>query len=236
MRQLTRSTILWYHLYPGILLTAFFVVFSPLLYQRGIPPQLILLLGIPLVIVPSLYLHLVRAKKKEQQENIMQLIVYRHKLSWVQLILYSLGIIFFAFLVYGFTQPISLYIANNLLGWLPEWYAVQDFEGYSKSIITFTLICNLLLNGILAPIVEEIYFRGYLLPRMAIYQQWAPLINALWFALYHLWQPHIYLTLFLAMLPLSYFTWKLQNLQLAIFAHCGLNIIGALLSFFMLSQ
>jgi len=45
------------------------------------------------------------------------------------------------------------------------------------------------LNVILGPLVEELYFRGYLLPRLHRFGIWAPLINISLFAAYHLWKP-----------------------------------------------
>jgi hypothetical protein len=34
-----------------------------------------------------------------------------------------------------------------------------------------------LLNGVIGPVVEELYFRGFLLPRMEGLGRWAPLVN-----------------------------------------------------------
>ncbi|HXL59059.1 MAG TPA: CPBP family intramembrane glutamic endopeptidase, partial [Chitinophagaceae bacterium] len=91
-----------------------------------------------------------------------------------------------------------------------------------------------MLNGFLAPYVEEIYFRGYLLPRMAAWGKWAFVLNAILFSLYHFWQPYIYLTLILSLLPMTYMVWKTKDLRLGILTHCLLNIIGALLAFGLL--
>ena len=146
------------------------------------------------------------------------------------------GLIFFAFVVYGITQPINVIITEKLLYWLPEWYKVRDFEGYSKSIILITLTVNLILNGLLAPYLEELYFRGYLLPRMQTWGKYAPLMSAILFSFYHFWQPQIYLTLVIALFPMTYLVWKTKSLKLAIYTHCGLNIVGALLSFGMINQ
>jgi uncharacterized protein len=67
------------------------------------------------------------------------------------------------------------------LYWLPNWYTLQDFAGCSKEAVQLTLICNLLLNGVLAPVVEELYFRGYLLPRMKQWGAFAFVANAFLF-------------------------------------------------------
>jgi membrane protease YdiL (CAAX protease family) len=99
-----------------------------------------------------------------------------------------------------------------------------------------TLVLNLVLNGFITPVVEELYFKGYLLPRMQVWGKWAFVINAFLFSLYHFWQPYIYLTLLLSLLPMTYTVWKTKDLRLGILAHCLLNLIGALLSFGLLLQ
>ena len=39
------------------------------------------------------------------------------------------------------------------------------------------MFLGFLLNGFFGPFVEELYFRGYLLPRIPSSKRWAPLIN-----------------------------------------------------------
>ena len=140
------------------------------------------------------------------------------------------------FLIWGITQPLDKIITDKIFNWLPAWYTVQDFKGYSKASIELTLILNLLLNGFFAPVVEEYYFRGYLLPRMAAWGKWAFVLNTVLFSLYHFWQPYVYLTLIIALLPMIYMVWKTKDLRLAILTHSLLNIVGALLSFGLLMK
>jgi membrane protease YdiL (CAAX protease family) len=236
MKQHTKLQSVFYHLYPGVGITLFFIIAAPYFSSIGLPPQLAMLVAIVLIVVPIIWLHLLKAKRNEKAAKIRDLIVYNKKLPTGKLILYVAGLILFAFIIYGLTQPLNTIISDKLFYWLPDWYQVRDFAGYSRNIILITLILNLVLNGFLAPIAEEIYFRGYLLPRMQNWAKMAPIVNAVLFSLYHFWQPQIYLTLIIALVPLSYFTWKTQSLKLAVYTHCGLNIFGAILSFAMLGN
>jgi membrane protease YdiL (CAAX protease family) len=87
------------------------------------------------------------------------------------------------------------------------------------------------LNGLAAPVVEELYFRGYLLPRLARFGAWAPLVNAVLFTIYHFWQPYAYLSILALMLPFIYLVWWKRNVYLGIAIHCAINIVGNLLLF-----
>jgi hypothetical protein len=44
-------------------------------------------------------------------------------------------------------------------------------------------------NGLVGPITEELYFRGFLLPRIDRYGIWAPVLNTFLFSIYHVWTP-----------------------------------------------
>lgn len=236
MKQHSVQKSILLHLYPGVLITLFFVVITPYFVNNGLPPQLAMLTAILLVVTPVLLIHLHKAKRYEKVKRIWDLNNYNNKLSSKRMILYTLGLVVFAFIVYGATQPINEIITEKLLYWLPDWYKVSNFEGYSKKIVIITLTLNFLLNGFLAPVLEEIYFRGYLMQRIKLSGFLVPLFSAVLFSFYHFWQPQIYLTLIIALLPMTYLTWKTKNLKLAIYTHCGLNIMGALLSFAMVFQ
>jgi hypothetical protein len=234
MQQQTRRASILHHLYPGVVITACFVALTPRVVALGYPPQFSMLLCIVGVAIPLLLMHLRAARKKERLTSIRQLNGYTERLPAWRLVSYSLGLVVVAFIAWGVLQPVDQLITASLLSWLPDWYTVQDFSGYGREAIITTLVANLVLNGILAPVVEEIYFRGYLLPRMEAWRKWAFVANAALFSLYHFWQPYIYLTLMFALLPMTYLVWKTKDLRLGILTHCLLNLVGALLTMAML--
>jgi uncharacterized protein len=217
MKQLSKPAAVLYHLYPGIFISLCFIILAPVLLKYQYPPQFSLLLAIVIAAIPILIVHLNKARKKENYSTITQLNDYNKKLPAAKLVLYISGLVIFAFLVWGITQPLNEIITQKLFSWLPYWYSTQDFKGYSKQIILITLILNLILNGFLAPVIEEFYFRGYLLPRMAAWGKWAFVVNALLFSLYHFWQPYIWLTLMISLLPMTFLVWKTKDLRVGIY-------------------
>ena len=231
VRQLSKTQAVLYHLYPGAIIVLAFILFAPVLMKYHYPPQLGIMASVVFVAIPLFISHLSRARKKEAAKSFWQLNGYKNKLGTGKLILFSLGLVVFMFLTWGITQPLNKFISDKLLSWLPGWFTIQGFEGYSRQMILVTLIINLFVNGLLAPVIEEFYFRGYLLPRMARWGKWSFALNAVLFSLYHFWQPYVYLTLILALTPMIWLVWKTRDLRLAIITHSLLNIVGALLSF-----
>ncbi len=45
-----------------------------------------------------------------------------------------------------------------------------QYSAYAKDILVFVFAFQLVLTGIALPWVEELYFRGYLLPRVSRYK------------------------------------------------------------------
>jgi len=63
---------------------------------------------------------------------------------------------------------------------MPYWFIIVNattLAGFSKLISVITFSLGIVFNGILGPFVEDLYFRGYLIPRMGSFRRWAPLIN-----------------------------------------------------------
>ncbi|MBV7332160.1 CPBP family intramembrane metalloprotease [Chloroflexi bacterium TSY] len=117
---------------------------------------------------------------------------------------------------------------------LPEWFldpSVAPEGDLPLAVLLVFLITNLIIDGIANPVVEELYFRGYLLPRLSRFKAWAPLLHAGLFSVVHLWQPQNVPFIFLLVLPLYYLVWWRQNIYLAIAVHALGNTIGAVLIF-----
>ena len=133
----------------------------------------------------------------------------------------------------GFGRPgVRAGAHRRVFGWLPDWFVapipVDRIGDYSPGWIV-TLAAYLAINGFLGPIVEELYFRGYLLPRMERMGRWAPLVNVTLFSLYHFWSPWQILARILGLGPTVYAVrWK-QNVYLGMAVHCALNTLGVLL-------
>ena len=121
----------------------------------------------------------------------------------------------------------SSYLAENVFWWFPAAARPIDVAAGTEAFVLPTLVLQVVIDGVVNPVVEELYFRGFLLPRLAHLGWRAPVINTALFALAHLWQPYNYVAIFAMVLPLTLITWWRKSLYVQLVAHCLANTIGA---------
>ncbi len=114
----------------------------------------------------------------------------------------------------------------------PEQGVVVTITEGSKSAVDAILIITAV--GLLAPVVEEIIFRGMLLSRLmrSMSMWWAIIAQAAVFAGIHLVDPSAIAALpglFLIGVALGYAAIRSGSLSLPIFLHAGVNLTAALL-------
>ncbi|WP_433073472.1 lysostaphin resistance A-like protein [Dactylosporangium sp. CA-052675] len=115
----------------------------------------------------------------------------------------------------------------GLVQWLepaPWWPLAVDTArpGWQVAVtITGWVVCFVLVG----PVAEEVYFRGYLLPRLPARTALAAPANAALFAAYHLWQPWTWLTVAVFALPLAVAAGRPRGLPAAVLAHVLVNLV-----------
>lgn len=230
--QLSTPALLALHIVPGALMTAGFVLFAPVTASLGFPPIAALLAAIVLILVPT-ELGILWWVARRADARVADLIPYRRSIprrEWAWLVP---GLILIAFLGFGLHQAIEPALIDRFFGWLPDWYVAPiQFDrigDYSASAWILTLAAYLAINGYLGPIVEELYFRGYLLPRMERLGRWAPLVNVSLFSLYHFWSPWQVMARILGLAPMVYAVRSKRNIYLGMVVHCSLNTLGVLI-------
>jgi Type II CAAX prenyl endopeptidase Rce1-like len=70
-------------------------------------------------------------------------------------------------------------------------------------VLVATMLVTLLVDGVVNPTVEELYFRGYLLPRLPVAGWRAIPVSAGLFTTQHYWQPENWLLIFVLELLLT---------------------------------
>jgi membrane protease YdiL (CAAX protease family) len=88
-----------------------------------------------------------------------------------------------------------------------------------------TLLFSFLTVSLIAPIVEEIYFRGYLLPRLSRFGFWAVPIHTVMFALFHFWTPWMVVARAIGLIPFAYVAQRKRNIYIGMIAHVLANTL-----------
>ena len=214
------------HLLPGALITIVFILLGPWLKYNHLPPLLALLIPILLILIPfELGLILYLGVLRNARLSLKGIVLNRETLSLKDYFLLTPVLLFWSVFVFMSLRGLDEVILKSLFGWLPDWFQINQFTpaNYSQPVLTVTFVLFLVVNGFAGPVVEELYFRGYLLPRIEYLKGWAPLVDVLLFSLYHFFSPWQNITRILAFLPWAYVVrWK-KNIYLSILAHCLLN-------------
>ena len=87
------------------------------------------------------------------------------------------------------------------------------------------MIVNNLVNGILLPIVEELYFRGYILSHSSRFGKKAAILNVSFWDLYHTWAPWTIVGNIIVFAPIAYMVMKERDVRFSIFAHMLANLM-----------
>jgi uncharacterized protein len=217
------------HLLPGALITAFYVGTVAPVRDLGFPGLMAFYLAIAFVLIPF-ELGYLFYRARTDGVPLGSLVLYREPVPRAQLIGLVLATFVWASLIAMLLfPPLDEFFIGNLFSWLPDWFFyAEDFAQYSAAALIITWLFGLVANGIAGPIVEELYFRGYLLPRISRLGAWAPLVNTVLFSLYHFFTPWANVGRIVALLPMVYAAWWKRNIYLSMAVHVMWNI-GAML-------
>lgn len=236
------------HLFPGVIILITILIFSHPFFSTslgidpGLSPIVGYLLGILFGLLPVQLGILLLADRKETGKLSVRNNVRFTEVSRVKeyVILVPIFLAYFVFLFVVIAPVIQPYIIQAFFFWWPPQYnfqlMLQDpsvLAGYGW--IEFLVLSYILLSCISGPLVEELYFRGYLLPRMEGFAgKWAPFINTVLFSVYHFFSPWENLIRVVASYPLVYTVWKKRDIRFGILVHVLVNTIGGIIALFVL--
>ncbi len=223
------------HLLPGALVTLFFVLFGPVAERWGAPALMAIFIGAALIVVPFELGYLLReGRRKNGRLSLDGVVLYRHRLPlWHYFVLVPGGLAWMMLVFFVATRPIDAFLIDRLFSWLPEWFfgAARSLEQYPRPALLAMAVLALAVNGVAAPIVEELYFRGYLLPRISRLGNWAPIVSSVLFSLYHFFTPWQNPARLLVLIPFTYVLRWNRNIYWGMIVHVSLNTIAMVMVF-----
>ena len=171
--SLARTVVL--HLLPGALMVAFYVVAGPVVRDLGLPSLMAIYLAILFVLIPfELGYLLYRARK--DGSSLGSVVQYQEPVPRAHFVALVFGLLAWSGIFYVLIYPpLDTFFIENVFSWLPEsFFLAEDFSQYSTAALLITWAFGLVAIAIVGPIVEEVYFRGYLLPRISRFGAGAP--------------------------------------------------------------
>lgn len=217
------------HLLPGVLLLAFCVAAAPVVRSFGFPSLMAAFLGIFFVLIPCELGYLFY--RSRETGSLSSVVLYREPVHRGRFFFLVISLFAWAALCSViFYPPLDDFFRENVFFWFPESLMLFDgISGYSTAALATTWVFGVVVNGVAGPVVEELYFRGYLLPRISRFGAWAPPVNAALFSLYHFFTPWQTPGRIVALLPMVYAVWWRENIFVGIAVHCLGNLATMLL-------
>jgi membrane protease YdiL (CAAX protease family) len=218
------------HLLPGLLIVIVFVLSAPLAHQWHLPPFLALCFANVVILLPGVLGSLLyQGYRRNRRLSLDGVVFYQEKMPWRQFVGLTPLILIVSASIIVLLSPLGNRIFTGYFAWVPEMFLLTtDPHAYPRSTLIPAYLLFFLIVAIIAPIIEEIYFRGYLLPRLTRFGIWAAVINAVLFALYHMWTPWLAIGRILGVLPLILVVQWRRNIYVGMAAHVMANALDTL--------
>lgn len=171
---------------PMVLVLMDSVTIQPLVQWLGLPPRYASFFQFNIVFQLGFVIYL--GVKLTGKFTPMGAVRYREPLPWWW---YPLGFVVFLAIGFGIMAlitPVATFLRGTVFTGVADSNAPIDASLYSQPVL-IGLVIGTLIALPLGGIIEELYFRGTLLPRMEHLGWWAPLISAVFWAGTHVGQP-----------------------------------------------
>lgn len=219
---------------PTTLLTVIYVFMG--YKQTSIPSLLLFFLLAMITMFPFQITIVLKESKSEQGKyNLKSAFTHYNKMSPLKIFVYGAVLFGFAGLMSITVAPLenSLFapLSNKFLHIMPEyfdWNNIEYIRGFSKEVLLVTCVVYFMFNVIVFPIIEELFFRGYLTSQISRFGNFAPLIITVLFSLYHFWLPLNNLFRICVFFPAAWVAWKKKNIYISIVFHCLCNFLSTI--------
>jgi membrane protease YdiL (CAAX protease family) len=222
------------HLLPGAVAFAVALLIAPLLGHWNLPKSFAITIAFPLALIPIELGLLLRAGHQSTGQwtlrSIGSVISYRERIGRRWWLIPLLFVVALAIAIAW--SPVASALGDGLRGVLPGWL-LPDYDPAdhaTRTALIVTSLVALLLDGFVNPTVEELYFRGFLLPRIPLAIGPAVTTSALLFSVQHFWQPYNWGLIFILQLILTTLVVRTKSVRMGIACHVLANVFGATLT------
>jgi membrane protease YdiL (CAAX protease family) len=221
-----------FHLLPGLAGLAALLISAPIFAALGWPMLFAFYGPMSATVVAfegGLLIH--ERRRRAASGDSRRLVDLRGSLSLRRLTALAVGLFAGGIVLSGVLSLVDRVLVTGVFAGLPSWWLASDPTAVLDSprgLLVVTFAVGLVMNGFVGPIVEESYFRGYLLPRLSRLGWRAPVLNAVLFSLYHFWQPWALVSRLGYVLPYVVAVHRTRSVGLGMAVHCAANLLGLL--------
>ena len=191
------------------------------------------ILGTVILVPLELGMVLTASKKEFGTFSLKSAFEGQEKLALWKIVLIAFAFFGIAGLLSAFAAPVENRIFAEmraaLLSKLPigfDWTNFEHMKSFSKPVLAFTCVYYGIFNAIVAPITEELFFRGYLTSHYKKQSFVTPIFIGVLFSLYHFWLPFNNVFRILAFVPIICVAYKKKNIYISICFHCMCNLFS----------
>lgn len=220
------------HLIPGALIVAVYLLIAePFVLAVGYPVFLAWAIALFLVLGPLMAGLYWLGRKRNGKLSLRGVLHYTDKpLPRGKVVAFAIPMFLWMMVLSTALVPLDNFVFDYFFTWLPfadaGGSATTYLEKSGHSVMLTTLVICLPLTGISLPLIEEFYFRGFLMPRIAHLGKGAPVLSTVLFSLYHFWAPWTFLSKLVFFFPGPWFVWKKKDIRLSIGMHVGSTSIS----------
>jgi len=221
------------HLVPGVLIVAAYLLLGePLVKAINYPIFLAWAIALVVVLAPLLFGLLWLGRRRNGRLSLRGVVNYLDKpIPRGKITAIIAGLIVWMTVVSLALTPLDNLVFDTFFTWIPfegaGGSATTYLDGYSHSLLVITMLICLPLTGFTLPLIEEFYFRGFLLPRISHLRWGAPVLNTVLFSVYHFWAPWTVLSKIIFMFPAVWMVWRRHDIRISIGMHPGTALLMA---------
>ena len=219
---------------PSAISTALYIGVG--MYMRNMPAlDLFFVVAILTLFLFEMWVILSANKKEFGKYGLQIAFLNYEKMEWWKIILYGFVLFGFAGIISATVAPLENWLlkdlSDKLYSLLPVYFDWNNFElmkKYPNGMLIFTSVFYIMMNVLICPVIEEIYFRGYLTNKLKRYGIFAPIIVAIAFSFYHWWLPFnnvFRISIFCVAAVVAY---KKKNIFISIVFHCLCNLFSSI--------
>lgn len=221
------------HLVPGALVVvAYLLIAEPFVKAIEYPIFFAWAIALVVVLVPVLFGLLWLGRARNGRLSLRGVLAYVDKpISRGKITGLIAGLIVWMTVVSLALTPLDNLVFQKFFTWIPfegaGGSATTYLDGYSHSRVVITMLISLPLTGFGLPLIEELYFRGFLLPRISHLRWKAPVLNTVLFSVYHFWAPWTVLSKLVFLFPAVWLVWRKHDIRVSIGMHPGTTLLMA---------